>query len=91
MVKSLHAQPVKVTVTERVPFSESSAITIETLPQTTPPTEKQVGDKRGVQAWTFDLAPATEKEIKLAYRIKWPGDREVTFQPQAIAEPRLMR
>jgi uncharacterized protein (TIGR02231 family) len=91
VVKSLHAQPVKVTVTERVPFSESSAITIETLPQTTPPTEKQVGDKRGVQAWTFDLAPATEKEIKLAYRIKWPGDREVTFQPQAIAEPRLMR
>jgi uncharacterized protein (TIGR02231 family) len=91
VVKSLHAQPVKVTVTERVPFSESSAITIETLPQTTPPTEKQVGDKRGVQAWTFDLAPATEKEIKLAYRIKWPGDREVTFQSQVIAEPRLMR
>lgn len=91
VVKSLHAQPVKVTVTERVPFSETSAITIETLPQTTPPTEKQVGDKRGVQAWTFDLAPATEKEIKLAYRIKWPGDREVTFQPQVIAEPRLMR
>jgi len=91
VVKSLHAQPVKVTVTERVPFSETSAITIETLPQTTPPTEKQVGDKRGIQAWTFDLAPATEKEIKLAYRIKWPGDREVTFQPQVIAEPRLMR
>ncbi|WP_175525689.1 mucoidy inhibitor MuiA family protein [Bosea sp. OK403] len=91
VVKSLHAQPVKVTVTERVPFSESSAITIETLPQTTPPTEKQVGDKRGIQAWTFDLAPATEKEIKLAYRIKWPGDRELTYRPQDIAEPRLMR
>lgn len=91
VVKSLHAQPVKVTVTERVPFSESSAITIETLPQTTPPTEKQVGDKRGVQAWTFDLAPSSEKEIKLAYRIKWPGDRELTYRPQDIAEPRLMR
>lgn len=83
IVKSLHAQPVKVTVTERIPFSESSAITVETIPaQTTPPTEKQVGDKRGVSAWTFDLAPGAEKEIKIAYRIKWPGDREVTYAPQ---------
>ena len=83
VVKSLHAQPVKVTVTERIPFSEVSTITIETLPQTTPPTEKQVGDKRGVSAWTFDLAPAAEKEIKLAYRIKWPGDRELSYAQQA--------
>ncbi|MGO4664758.1 mucoidy inhibitor MuiA family protein [Bosea sp. 2RAB26] len=84
VVKSLHAQPVKVTVMERVPFSENSSITVETLPQTTPPTEKQVGDKRGVSAWTFDLAPGAEKEIKLAYRLKWPGDREVTFEPRPI-------
>jgi uncharacterized protein (TIGR02231 family) len=83
VVKSLHAQPVKVTVTERIPYSESSAITVESLTaQTTPPTEKQVGDKRGVSAWTFDLAPGAEKEIKVAYRIKWPGDREVTYAPQ---------
>jgi len=87
VVKSLHVQPVKVTVTERIPFSEVSTITIETLSQTTPPTEKQVGDKRGVSAWTFDLAPATEKEIKLAYRIKWPGDRELTYAAQAQPQP----
>lgn len=83
VVKSLHAQPVKVTVTERIPFSESSAITVEAIAaQTTPPTEKQVDNKRGVSAWTFELAPGAEKEIKLAYRIKWPGDREVTYAPQ---------
>jgi uncharacterized protein (TIGR02231 family) len=82
VVKSLHATPVKVTLTERVPFSESSAITIEMLPQTTPATEKQVGDKRGVSAWSFDLAPGAEKEIRLAYRIKWPGDRELAYEQQ---------
>jgi uncharacterized protein (TIGR02231 family) len=88
VVKSLHAQPVKVTVTERIPFSESTAITIETIAaQTTPPTEKQVGDKRGVSAWTFDLAPGAEKEIKTAYRIKWPGDREVTYAQQPLPGP----
>jgi uncharacterized protein (TIGR02231 family) len=88
VVKSLHAQPVKVTVTERIPFSEVSTITIETLSQTTVPTEKQVGDKRGVMGWTFDLAPAAEKEIRLAYRIKWPGDRELTYSQQRLPQPR---
>ncbi|AMJ61652.1 mucoidy inhibitor MuiA family protein [Bosea sp. PAMC 26642] len=87
VVKSLHSQAVKVTVSERIPFSESSAITVETLSQTTPPTEKQVGDKRGVSAWSFDLAPGTEKEIRLAYRIKWPGDRELSFEPQVRPAP----
>jgi len=79
VIKSLHAQPVKLTVTERIPFSENSAITIELLSQSTPPTEKQVGDKRGVSAWSFELAPGAQKEIRLAYRIKYPGDREVVF------------
>lgn len=83
VVKSLHAQPVKLTVTERVPFSENSTITVELLSQSTPPTEKQVGDKRGVSAWSFELAPGAQKEIRLAYRIKYPGDREVVFdQPR---------
>jgi uncharacterized protein (TIGR02231 family) len=85
VVKSLHAKPVKITVLERIPFSESSGITVETIAaQTTPPTEKQVGDRRGVAAWTFDLAPGAEKEIKLAYRIKWPGDRELSFEEQPL-------
>ncbi|MDX3807850.1 mucoidy inhibitor MuiA family protein [Bosea thiooxidans] len=87
VVKSLHAQPVKVTVLERIPFTENSAITIETLTaQTTPPTEKQVGDKRGVSSWTFDLPPGGEKEIRLAYRIKWPGDREVSYEEQPLPQ-----
>lgn len=85
VVKSLHAKPVKITVLERIPFSESSGITVETITaQTTPPTEKQVGDRRGVVAWTFDLAPSAEKEIKLAYRIKWPGDRELSYEEQPL-------
>ncbi len=85
VVKSLHAKLVKITVLERIPFSESSGITVETIAaQTTPPTEKQVGDRRGVASWTFDLAPGAEKEIKLAYRIKWPGDRELSFEEQPL-------
>lgn len=87
VVKSLHAKPVKITVLERIPFSESSGITVETIAaQTTPPTEKQVGDRRGIASWTFDLAPGAEKEIKLAYRIKWPGDRELSYEEQPLPQ-----
>lgn len=85
IVKSLHAKPVKVTVLGRIPYSESTAISVETIAaQTTPPTEKQIGDRRGVSSWTFDLAPGAEKELKLAYRIKWPGDRELSYEEQPL-------
>lgn len=77
VVRNLHTFPVKVSVTDRVPISENSAIVVETLNVTTPPTEKQVGDKRGVMGWTFDLGPNETKELRLAWRTKWPGEREV--------------
>jgi uncharacterized protein (TIGR02231 family) len=78
-IRSLHTVPIKVTVLDRLPFSENSTIVVEQMPQTTPPTEKQPGDRRGVLSWTFDALPNTEKEIRLAYRLKWPGDREIGF------------
>jgi glucan biosynthesis protein len=50
---------------------------VEQSPNTTPPTEKIVNDRRGVMGWTFDLAPNAGKDIILAYRMKWPADREI--------------
>ncbi|MGD6703623.1 DUF4139 domain-containing protein, partial [Xanthomonas citri pv. citri] len=78
-VKNLHDFPIKVSVIDQIPISENSAIVIDQLPATTPPTDKIVEDRRGVMGWTFDLAPAASKEIKLAYRMKWPADRAVAF------------
>jgi Domain of unknown function (DUF4139) len=78
-VKNLHDFPVKVQVIDRLPISENTAITVEMLPTTTAPTEKQVGDKRGVMSWTLDLAPNEAKDIRLAYRMKWPADRDVAL------------
>ena len=28
-------------------------------------------------SWTLDLAPGEAKDIRLAYRLKWPADRDV--------------
>ena len=87
-VKNLHAQPIRITVVDRLPFSENAAIQVEQLRETTPPTEKQVGDKRGVIGLEWDYAPGEQKEIRLAYRLKWPADRDVHLQPKPVAPPR---
>ncbi|MGA2493212.1 MAG: mucoidy inhibitor MuiA family protein [Roseiarcus sp.] len=85
-VKNLHAFPVKVQLIDRAPVSENAAIVVELAPATTPPTDKQVGDKRGVMSWTLDLKPGEAKDVRLAYRMKWPADREVVVgdAPSAI-------
>ncbi len=80
-VRNLHDFAVRAVVTDQAPFSENTAITVEILPQTTTPSEKQVGDKRGVMSWTLDLQPSETKEVRLAYRLKWPADREIVITP----------
>jgi uncharacterized protein (TIGR02231 family) len=79
-VKNLHPFAVKVNVVDQIPISENNAIVIEQASNTTAPTEKIVNDRRGVMGWTFDLAPNDTKNITLAYRMKWPADRDVVFE-----------
>ena len=83
-VRNLHAQPIRITVIDRLPFSENTAIQVELLRETTPSTEKQVNDKRGVMAWTSDYQPGEQKEIRLAYRVKWPAERDLVYEPKPI-------
>jgi hypothetical protein len=80
--------PIK--IVDRMPISENTAIVIDLLPATTPPSEKIVGDKRGVMAWNATLAPNEAKDFRLAYRMKWPADRDVTFQ-NVVNGPTPMR
>ena len=80
VIRNLHDFPVKATVIDQIPISENSAIVIEQLAATTPPTDKSVAGKRGVMAWIYDLKPSESREIRLSYRMKWPADREVVFQ-----------
>jgi uncharacterized protein (TIGR02231 family) len=84
-VRNLHAFPVKVQVIDQLPVSDNTAITVDLSQVTTAPTEKQVGDRRGVMSWTLDLAPGESKDIRFAYRLKWPADRDVTIGGAAVA------
>src|SRR5262249_13079977 len=78
-VRTGHVAPVRVAVEDRLPVSEVADVAVELLPASTQPTERDVGDRRGVLGWTFDVAPAELHEIKLAWRVRWPADKSILF------------
>jgi uncharacterized protein (TIGR02231 family) len=78
-IRNLHDFPIHAVVTDRAPFSENAAIGVELLPQTTSPSEQDPDGKRGLLRWRFDLPAQASKDITLAYRMKWPADREVVI------------
>ena len=77
VIRNLHDFPVNLLVVDQTPYSENNAITVELLPQTTPGAEKDPEGKRGLLNWRLSLAPNESKEVRLAYRMKWPADRDV--------------
>ena len=78
-IRSAHDRPIKVVIEDRIPTSETEEIRVDVLPVTTPPTERDVRDRRGVLAWSFDAAPGEAKEIKLGWRMSWPAGKAVVY------------
>ena len=81
-LRSGHDRPIKAVIEDQVPTSETAEIQVEMLPVTTPPTERDVRDRRGVLAWSFEAAPGEAKEIRLGWRLRWPGDKVVAYEPR---------
>ncbi len=52
------------------------------LPQTTPPTTRDVRDRRGVLEWAFEAQPGETREIKLGWRVRWPKDKALQYAPR---------
>ncbi len=84
VVKSLHDRPMRISILDQAPFAENTSITVEAIANGTPPTERNIQDRRGVIAWTYDYKPGEEREIRHGYRIRWPGDRELVLEPQPL-------
>jgi uncharacterized protein (TIGR02231 family) len=81
-VRNGHATPVTVVVEDQVPVSEVADVQVDLLPVTTPPTEKDPKDRRGILAWRFEAVPGAEREIKLGWRVRWPSDKAVVYHPR---------
>ena len=80
-IRNGHDFPIKVVIEDQLPVSESEDIVVEMLPATTPPTAKDIRDKRGVLEWSFDAKPGEVKDINFAWRIRWPKDKSMVIVP----------
>jgi uncharacterized protein (TIGR02231 family) len=76
-VKNYHDWVMPVTIIDQIPVSDEEKIVIDLLPMTTEPTERNYDEKQGLLAWTYELKPQEEKEIKLSYELKWPAKRDI--------------
>ncbi len=80
-IRNGHDAPIRVVIEDQVPVSEIDEVKVELLPATTTPTEKDVRNRRGVMAWSLEVAPGEAKEIRVAWRVRWPADKAVVFVP----------
>jgi uncharacterized protein (TIGR02231 family) len=81
-VRNGHGTPVSVAIEDQVPVSEIADVPVELLPATTPPSERDPKDRRGVLVWNFEAAPGEVRDIKLAWRVRWPADKAIVYQPR---------
>src|SRR6185436_7089636 len=81
-VRSGHERAIRMVVEDQVPTTENEDIKVEVLQVSTPPAERDVRDRRGVLAWSFDAAPGEIREIKLGWRLRWPADKTVAYEPR---------
>ena len=63
-------------------MSEIDEVKVETLPSTTPPTERDLRDRHGVLAWTFTVAAGELHEISFGWRVRWPAGKPIVFGPE---------
>ena len=86
-VRSGHERAIRMIVEDQVPTAENDDIKVELLQITPQPTERDVRDRRGVLAWSFDAAPGETREIKLGWRLRWPADKTVAYEPRRPSIP----
>jgi uncharacterized protein (TIGR02231 family) len=80
-IRNGHDFPIHVAIEDQLPVSENEEIVVEMLPATTPPTAKDIRDKRGVLEWSFDAKPGEVKDINFAWRARWPKDKSMVIVP----------
>ena len=78
-IQNLHDRTMPVTLHDQMPYATHEDITVEMLPGSTKPSERNVDRKRGVLAWSDDLEAGQEKAINFGYRITRPKDKPIVI------------
>lgn len=77
-IKNLHERPIALSVLDQMPTSRQQDIKVE-LTGRTPPTRRDVDERRGVLAWDGNLQPNEERIIEFGYRVSWPAAKRVIY------------
>lgn len=80
-IRNGHDFPIHVAIEDQLPVSEVDEIVVEMLPTTTPPSAKDIRDKRGVMEWSFDAKSGEIRDINFAWRVRWPKDKTMVIVP----------
>ncbi len=80
-IENNHDRAMRIVVSGRVPYTESEDIEVTFADKMTPPTDKNVDDKRGIIAWDHEYEAAEKKTLTLAYRLTWPEDQQIVVRP----------
>jgi uncharacterized protein (TIGR02231 family) len=82
-IRNGHDFPVSFAIEDQIPISDVEDIQVEMLPITTPPTRRDLRDRRGVLEWSFEAKAGESRDIKLGWRVRWPKDKTVQFGPES--------
>jgi uncharacterized protein (TIGR02231 family) len=73
-ISNRRAMAIPITILDQVPYAADNRIRVELLPDTDPPTSKDVDRQQGVYAWTRTLEPDSRTELRFGFRVIWPKD-----------------
>lgn len=77
-IKNMHERPITYMVQDGIPVSVNQDIKVD-LTGRTPPTRRDIDDRRGIIAWDDKLNPDEERVIEYGYRITWPTGKSIMF------------
>lgn len=71
-----HDRSLPVTALIRMPVSKNEDIKVKP-DYSVEPTRKNIGDDKGVHAWTFDLDAGASRDMELGYEISYPEGKQL--------------
>ena len=74
--KNNQNKAIKLVLKDQYPLTNQKDIQVELLKETSPAT--YTNEEIGVLNWVLDLEPGASKELKIAYRVKYPKDNKPT-------------
>lgn len=77
-ITNQHARRIDVRVIDQMPVALNEDISVE-LQGATPPSKRNLEDKRGVLAWDIALDAGAKRSISFGYKIQWPAEKEIDF------------